>query len=209
MKLRGLYAITPERLERAELRRRVALALEGGIGALQYRRKDLGRIDEARELASLCRASRVPFIVNDDLRLALDCDADGLHLGREDNALADARKRLGPKLMGVSCYGSLPAARAAVAEGADYIAFGSMFASPTKPSAPRAPHSLFADARPLGVPMVAIGGITLENAPQLLQAGADAVAVISDLFDAPDIVARALAYGKLFQHDRDDHDDHV
>lgn len=208
MKLRGLYAITPERLERAELRRRVALALEGGIGALQYRRKDLGQIDEARELASLCRASRVPFIVNDDLRLALACDADGLHLGREDTALADARKRLGSKLMGVSCYGSLPAARAAVAEGADYIAFGSMFASPTKPSAPRAPQSLFGDARPLGVPLVAIGGITLENAPQLLRAGADAVAVISDLFDAPDIVARARAYGKLFQHDRDDHDDH-
>ena len=124
-----------------------------------------------------------------------------MHLGREDGALAAARARLGGKLLGASCYASLAAARAAAAAGADYVAFGSVFASPTKPSAVRAPHALFADARPLGLPLVAIGGITLENASQLLEAGADALAVIGDLFDAPDITGRARAYGMLFQHD--------
>jgi thiamine-phosphate pyrophosphorylase len=101
-------------------------------------------------------------------------------------------------MLGVSCYDSLAAARAAVAAGADYVAFGSVFASPTKPAAVRAPLGLFAEARGLGVPLVAIGGITLQNAPQLIAAGADALAVISDLFDAADIAARARAYGKLF-----------
>ena len=197
--LRGLYAITPERVERATLRRQVAQALEGGIAMLQYRRKGAQDVDEARELAELCRRSGVPFIVNDDLALALACGADGVHLGREDGDLAAARTKLGDKLLGVSCYDSLAAARAAVAAGADYVAFGSVFASPTKPGAVRAPLSLFAQARLLGVPQVAIGGITLENAPQLLAAGADGLAVISDLFDAPDIAGRARAYGKLFR----------
>jgi thiamine-phosphate pyrophosphorylase len=199
MKLRGLYAITPERTESALLRRQVAQALEGGIAMLQYRRKAAQNVGEARELATLCRRSRVPFIVNDDLALALACGADGVHLGREDGDIAAARMKLVGKMLGVSCYGSLAAARAAVGAGADYVAFGSVFSSPTKPSAVRAPHSLFAEARSLGVPLAAIGGITLENAPQLLSAGADALAVISDLFDAPDIAGRARAYGKLFQ----------
>jgi thiamine-phosphate pyrophosphorylase len=199
MRLRGLYAITPERTERAALRRQVAQAIEGGIALLQYRRKAAQHVDEARELAELCRRSAVPFIVNDDHALALACGADGLHLGRDDGDITAARGKLGDKLLGVSCYDSLAAARTAVAAGADYVAFGSVFSSPTKPSAVRAPLTLFAGARAFGVPLVAIGGITLENAPQLLAAGADALAVISDLFDAPDIAARARAYGKLFR----------
>lgn len=201
MKLRGLYAITPEHAGSGSLPALVAQALDGGIAMLQYRRKAGADSAEASALAALCRRHGVPFIVNDDLELALECKADGLHLGREDGAFAAARRRLGGKLLGVSCYDSLSAARVAVAEGADYIAFGSVFASPTKHLAARAPLSLFRDARAFGVPLVAIGGITLENAPQLLQAGADALAVISDLFDATDIAARARAYGKLFQHD--------
>lgn len=199
MKLRGLYAITPERAESAMLRRQVAQALEGGIAILQYRRKKNAGMQEATALGALCRSCGVPFIVNDDLALALACGADGLHLGREDGDIAAARVKLGDKLLGVSCYDSLAAARAAVAAGADYIAFGSVFSSPTKPGAVRAPLSLFAEAGALGVPRVAIGGITLANAPQLLAAGADGLAVISDLFDAPDIAARARAYGKLFR----------
>jgi thiamine-phosphate pyrophosphorylase len=199
MKFRGLYAITPEGVDTDALLRQVSAALEGGIAALQYRRKNRAGMQEAATLAALCRRSGVPFIVNDDLALALACGADGLHLGREDGNVAAARVTLGDKLLGVSCYDSLAAARAAVAAGADYVAFGSVFSSPTKPSAVRAPHSLFAEARTLGVPLVAIGGITLQNAPQLLRAGADAVAVISDLFDAADIAGRARAYGKLFQ----------
>jgi thiamine-phosphate pyrophosphorylase len=201
MKLRGLYAITPEHAGRDVLPGLVAQALEGGIAALQYRRKAAADVQEARTLAALCRRHGVPFIVNDDLALALEAGADGLHLGREDGALPAARQRLAGQFVGASCYDSLDAARAAVARGADYVAFGSVFASPTKPAAVRAPHTLFGAARSLGVPLVAIGGITLENAPLLLQAGADALAVISDLFDAPDIAARARAYGKLFQYD--------
>jgi len=199
MKLRGLYAITPEHAARERLLEQVALALEGGIALLQYRRKARQDPAEVRALASLCRARGVPFVVNDDVELALACGADGVHLGRDDGSIAAARSKLKDKLLGVSCYDSLEAARAAVAARADYVAFGSVFASPTKPCAVRAPHELFAEARGLGVPLVAIGGITLENAPALLKAGADALAVISDLFDAPDVAGRARAYGKLFK----------
>jgi len=199
MKLRGLYAITPESGESAVLLGQVARALEGGIACLQYRRKARQSTREALALAALCRASGVPFIVNDDVGLALAVNADGVHLGRDDGDVATARLKLKEKLLGVSCYDSLAAARGAVEAGADYIAFGSVFASPTKPGAVRAPLSLFSEARSLGVPLAAIGGITLENAPQVLAAGADALAVISDLFDAADVAGRARAYGKLFR----------
>ena len=199
MTLRGLYAITPELVDTVTLLRCVAQALEGGIAMLQYRRKGRQHIDEAKTLARMCRERSVPFIVNDDVTLALEVDADGVHLGRDDGELAAARVRLGGRLLGASCYNSLAAARTAVAAGASYVAFGSVFPSSTKPAAVRAPLTLFREARSLGVPLVAIGGITLQNAPQLLAAGADCAAVISDLFDAQDIAARARAYGMLFQ----------
>ncbi len=199
MKLQGLYAITPEHADSALLLGQVAQALEGGIAMLQYRRKARQDLREARALAALCRARGVPFIVNDDVDIALAAGADGVHLGRDDGDAAAARVKLNGMLLGVSCYASLDAARAAAVAGADYVAFGSVFPSTTKPSAARAPHALFAQAHTLGVPLVAIGGITLQNAPQLLRAGADALAVISDLFDAPDVAGRARAYGKLFQ----------
>jgi thiamine-phosphate pyrophosphorylase len=205
MRLRGLYAITPELADRNTLLLGVARALEGGIALLQYRRKAGQQVEEARVLARMCGDYGVPFIVNDDVALALECGADGVHLGRDDGELAAARSRLdgGPRrrLLGASCYDSLETARAAVAAGADYVAFGSVFPSPTKPAAVRAPLSLFAAARSLGVPRIAIGGITLESAPRLLAAGADCLAVLSDLFDAPDVAERARAYGKLFAHD--------
>ena len=199
MKLRGLYAVTPELANTQTLLRSVAQALEGGIAMLQYRRKGGQQIDEANTLARMCRERDVLFIVNDDIALALACGADGVHLGRDDGELVAARTRLGGKLLGASCYDSLAAARAAVAAGADYVAFGSVFPSPTKPAAVRAPLALFGEARALGVPLVAIGGITLQNAPQLLAAGADSVAVVSDLFEAPAIAERARAYGMLFK----------
>jgi thiamine-phosphate pyrophosphorylase len=190
--VRGLYAITPEGPGLVE---KVRAALEGGIALLQYRRKR-GAPDEAKEIARLAREHGVPLIVNDDVELALTVDADGAHLGRGDGDLPAAREKLGSKILGASCYDRLELARAAVAAGADYVAFGSVFASPTKPGAVRAPLSLFKSD--LGVPKCAIGGITLANAPQVIAAGADLLAVISDLFDAPDIAARAKAYGKLF-----------
>ena len=194
MKLRGLYAITPEPLVLDKVR----AALEGGVALLQYRRKQRADPAEARQLAALARRYRVPFIVNDDLELALALDADGLHLGRDDGDLAAARSALPGKLLGASCYDRVELAQRAVAAGANYVAFGSVFPSATKPAAVRAPLSLLAAGSELGVPVCAIGGISLDNAPQAIAAGAALLAVISDLFDAPDIRARARQYGRLF-----------
>jgi thiamine-phosphate pyrophosphorylase len=196
MKLRGLYAITPDDIGRV-----AAAVASGALCALQYRSKfadTARRRTEAQALAQLCRRHGVPLIINDDLELALEVGAEGLHLGIEDGDFAAARARLPGRILGASCYDRLELARRAVAAGADYVAFGSVFASPTKPGAVRAPLALF--GHDLGVPKVAIGGITAENAPQLVAAGADAVAVLSDLFDAPDVAARAREYAKVFVH---------
>jgi thiamine-phosphate pyrophosphorylase len=202
MKLKGLYAVTPDLADTAALLRRTEQALEGGAMLVQYRNKSAAalRHEQAAALLDLCRRHGVPLIINDDLSLALDIGADGAHLGREDGDLAAARAALGPgRTLGVSCYDELERAREAKRIGADYIAFGSFFASPTKPAAVRAPLGLLAEARAeLGLPLCAIGGITLQNAPQLIAAGADLLAVITDLFESPDIRARATAYTRLF-----------
>jgi thiamine-phosphate pyrophosphorylase len=198
-RLRGLYAITPDGGDSAALFAKVAAALEGGIALLQYRRKNAApevRRVEAIELAKLCSQRGVPFIVNDDVALALAVAADGAHLGRADAGIAQSRRALKGRIIGASCYDDLELAKAAVAAGADYVAFGSVFPSPTKPGAVRAPLRLFKNN--LGVPLCAIGGITLENAPQAVAAGADLLAVISDLFEAGDIAARARQYAKLY-----------
>ena len=195
MRWRGLYAVTPEG---EDIEHKVRRALEGGIALLQYRDKARNR-PQAAAIVRLAQNFGVPVIINDDPQLALELGADGAHLGRDDGELALARQRLGERILGASCYNDLGLARAAVAAGADYVAFGSVFASPTKPNAVRAPLALFREAKALGVPVAAIGGITLDNAPQLIAAGADLLAVISDLFDAPDIRARARAYGELFR----------
>lgn len=198
--MRGLYAITPDTADTAELVRKVELALKAGAAMLQYRNKILSkdkRLLQAKELAPLARGYGVPLIVNDDVEVALAVGANGAHLGREDGALAAARAQLPGRILGASCYDDAGAARAAVRSGADYVAFGSVFPSPTKRGAARAPLSLFGSE--LGVPLCAIGGITLDNAPALIAAGASLLAVISDLFDAPDIAARAAQYRKLFE----------
>lgn len=192
MRLRGLYAITPET---PAMVAKVRQALEGGVALLQYRRK-LRDLDEAREIAALAKSFKVPLIVNDDVELALELGAQGVHLGRDDGDLRAARRRLAGGILGASCYNESERARRAIDAGADYVAFGSVFASSTKPQAVRAPLALFAIE--LGVPLCAIGGITLENAPQAIAAGADLLAVLSDLFDAPDITARAAQYRRLF-----------
>ena len=201
--LRGMYAVTPDLPDTTELLRRVGQALPGGVQLLQYRNKPAAaalRREQAGALLALCRAQGVPLVINDDLQLALEIGADGAHLGREDGDLATARAALGPgKLLGISCYDDIGRAREAKRVGADYVAFGSFFASPTKPAAVRAPLTLLGAAKAgLGLPVCAIGGITLQNAPQLIAAGADLLAVITDLFEAPDIRARAAAYTSLF-----------
>jgi len=198
--MRGLYAITPDIVDTGLLARRVEQALAAGVAMLQYRNKMLSRekrLLQAKELAPIARGYGVPFIVNDDVEIALAVGANGAHIGKGDGDLATARSKLGGKILGASCYDDLEQARAAVKTGADYIAFGSVFPSPTKPDAVRAPLSLFKND--LGIPLCAIGGITLQNAPALIAAGASLLAVITDLFDAPDIAARAGEYRKLFQ----------
>ena len=200
----GVYAITPETADTEHLLMQVEAALAGGVAAVQYRDKSgdvARRHEQASELVALCHRFNVPLIVNDDLRLADLCDADGVHLGRDDSSLREARIILGKdKFVGASCYQSLELALAAQAAGADYVAFGSFFPSPTKPAAGRAGLDLLRDAAPLiHVPLVAIGGITLANASQLLNAGADSLAVLSALFDAPDIRASARRLNQLFQ----------
>ena len=191
MTLRGLYAITPEPLDLAKLDR----ALQGRPALLQYRQKKRD-VAQAREVIALARRYDVPVVVNDDVELALEIDAAGAHLGRDDGELGMARKRLGGRILGASCYNDPDLARQAVRAGADYVAFGSVFPSPTKPGAVRAPLSLFSTQ--LNVPVAAIGGITLQNANSVIEAGADLLAVITDLFDAPDIARRAAQYRELF-----------
>ncbi|MDO9635389.1 MAG: thiamine phosphate synthase [Thiobacillus sp.] len=200
----GLYAITPETADTEQLLTQVEAALTGGVAAVQYRDKsdDIARRHEqASELVVLCRQFGVPLIVNDDLRLADLADADGVHLGRDDGSVREARIILGKgKIIGASCYQDLALAQAAQAAGADYVAFGSFFPSPTKPQAARADLALLHDASPaLRLPIVVIGGITLANAASLLDAGADSLAVLSALFDTPDIRASARALNHLFE----------
>jgi thiamine-phosphate pyrophosphorylase len=197
--MRGLYAITPDTADTEVLLRKVEEALKAGVAMLQYRNKRLSkdrRLLQARELAPLARGYGVPLIVNDDVEIALAVGANGAHVGQGDGDLAVARAQLAGRILGASCYDNLDKAKAAVRAGADYVAFGSVFPSPTKPEAVRAPLSLF--THDLGVPLCAIGGITLDNAPALIAAGASLLAVISDLFDAPDVAARAGEYRKLF-----------
>jgi len=201
--LRGLYAITPDDVETKTLVQMVAAALKGGAKLIQYRQKSVSPRDQAvqaRELNELCLASGASLIINDNVALAKQVNAAGVHLGRDDMSVTAARQALGTnRIIGVSCYNQIALAEAAVASGADYIAFGTFFASKIKPEAVRAEFALIVEAKKkFNIPVVAIGGISLQNAPQLIAAGADAVAVISDLFNALNITAQATAFQQLF-----------
>jgi thiamine-phosphate pyrophosphorylase len=199
----GLYALTPDLLDTDELIARVTAAIAGGAAAVQYRSKIASpplRRAQALALRDLCSARGITFIVNDDVNLAYAVDADGVHLGRDDAPLVRARQRLGTTaIIGASCYDSLERAAAAVAAGADYVAFGSFFPSMVKPDAARVEPSLLTAAKArLNVAAVAIGGITPATAPALIAAGADALAVITAVFDAPDVTAAAKAFRDAF-----------
>lgn len=193
----GLYLVTPDSDDSSTLLERVAPLLPHAA-CLQYRNKraldPTQRLLEAHSLRVLCAEAGVCFIVNDDPLLARQVEADGVHLGQGDGEVAAARRLLGDaRCIGVTCHDQWPLARQAVAEGADYVAFGAMFPSTTKPDAPRATPQLFMRAAALGVPKVAIGGITPDNAGQAMAAGADLAAVIAGVFDAPDPLAAARA----------------
>ena len=204
----GLYAVTPDIEDTPELLMKVEAALAGGARLLQYRNKTASpalRLAQGRALLALCWKYQAPLIINDHLDLALALDADGLHVGGEDRLPAEARKQLGPdKILGVSCYGRLDNALAAANAGATYVAFGGFFPSTVKPGSARNPIGLLREAKSrLKIPVVAIGGITVENAPQLIQAGVDSVAVISALFAAADIKLAAQDFSALFPEPRE------
>lgn len=194
---RGLYPVTPDDADTAALRARVDAVLPFATW-LQYRNKaasDALKREQVAALLPACRAIGVPLIVNDHWRLALDCGADGAHLGEDDGDLREARAALGPSaILGASCYDSIALARGAVAAGASYVAFGAFFPTSTKAATRRAEVALLRQSEGLGVPRVAIGGITPDNAPGLIAGGADLLAVVGGVFGAPDPVAAAQAY---------------
>lgn len=197
--LYGLYAITPDWADTARLLAATRAVLAGGCRLVQYRNKAASpalRLEQARALRALTAEYAACLIVNDDLDLALEIGADGVHLGMHDGDLATARAALGPTaLLGASCYQSLTRAQAAVMAGADYVAFGSVFPSPTKPQAARVELGRLSEAvRSLPVPVAAIGGITLANADLLIKAGVQLLAVISALFEATDPAAASQRF---------------
>jgi thiamine-phosphate pyrophosphorylase len=197
---KGVYAITDG--PRDDLFAAVEAALAGGARLLQYRDKTtdgVRRLQEATELASICARYGVPLIINDDVGLAKATGAPGVHLGVQDVSIAEARTQLGEDaIIGVSCYGSLDRARQLRDEGADYLGFGAMYPSTTKPHAPVTTHDVLTQASQLGLPVVAIGGLTPDNTGPVIDAGADYVAVVSAIFAAPDIQAATRRFADLF-----------
>lgn len=203
--LQGVYAITDGSVG-ADLFSKVEQALQGGITILQYRDKSTDkqrRLFEAKTLREYCHQFNVPLIINDDVQLAITAQADGVHLGSEDGALLEARKLLGSEsLIGVSCYNDITLAKEAEALGADYVAFGSFFPSPTKPHAPRAPLETLTKAKAqLTTPICCIGGITHDNAASLIEQQADMIAVISTIFATQNISESTRSLTKLFCND--------
>lgn len=205
--LRGLYAITDDHLlAEGKLLPWVDAALAGGARIVQYRDKcadPARRLDEATRLKSLCHYYGATLIINDDLPLAAELGV-GVHLGRDDGCLREARQHLGAgAIIGATCHAELAFAEQAEAAGASYIAFGRFFQSVTKPGAPQATPVLLEQARRrFSLPIVAIGGVTLHNAPQLIGAGANMLAVVNGLFAAPsasEVERRARGFTELFQ----------
>jgi thiamine-phosphate pyrophosphorylase len=202
--VKGLYVITDDALCAHDLDGCVEAAIRGGAKLVQYRSKQAStaqRVQQASKLLALCRQHAVPLLINDDVELAHSIGADGVHIGQSDTGLRDARQRLAAEaIIGVTCHDSVELARQAQAGGASYVAFGRFFPSNTKPVAPPADIQVIEQARAqLDIPICAIGGITPSNAPTLIDAGADLLAVIHGVFGQADIEAAAASYAKLFK----------
>ena len=204
--LKGLYGVTDSHLlpDDNSLLHAAEQALHGGMTVLQYRDKSddqAKRLRQAGALKVLCHQHQALLIINDDVELAAAVEADGVHVGQSDASVTEARNRLGDyAIIGVTCGGSTELAQLAVNAGADYIAFGKFFDSHTKPDAKTAPVSVLTQAKErFDVPVVAIGGITVDNASQIIEAGADMIAVVNNLFAAPDIQLRARELSKRYQ----------
>jgi len=205
-RLRGLYVITDRELFltlEKNISELVRQAIQGGARIVQYRNKissTATRSEEARELLNLCRKHNVTLLINDDVDLARDIDADGVHIGQSDMPLTEARNKLGKdKIIGVTCHNRLELAQSAQTADADYVAFGRFFPSKTKPSAPPASVNILQQAKELlSIPIVAIGGITTANAQILINHGADMLAVSHSVFGASDVIASAKQLSRLF-----------
>ena len=203
-KIAGLYAITPDLEDTARLCQMVEASILGGASVVQYRNKvanEALHFAQASALLPICRQHQIPLIINDHLDLFLALGADGLHIGGADGDISAIKQRIGEhKILGVSCYTDFANAEKAEKAGADYVAFGACFPSNTKPHAPRAELTLFAQAKALSIPCVAIGGITLDNADSVIKAGASAIAVIGELFnrDLEETKTVAQQFSSLF-----------
>ena len=202
-KINGLYAITPELENTTDLLDKTRQVLEGGAQLIQYRNKSANKVllrEQAGLLLQLCRAYRVPLIINDYLDLAIEIDADGLHVGQQDASLLNVRNQLGcNKIVGASCYNNLDLALQAEKEGADYVAFGAFFPSLTKPNTVSVTVNLIGEAKQkITIPIVGIGGIRLTNARKVIQSGCAAIAVCNDLFQSENIKVKAVHYAQLF-----------
>lgn len=202
-RISGLYAITPDLANTGDLLDKTQQALEGGARLVQYRNKSADKIllkEQAGLLLQLCKAHEIPLIINDHIDLAVAIGADGVHVGRDDLAVAAARKQLGQgKIIGASCYNNPDWALQAEKQGADYVAFGAFFPSMTKPDAVAVSVNLAGQAKQkITIPVVGIGGIRLTNAGMVIQSGCDAIAVCNDLFQAGNIKAKAAQYAQLF-----------
>lgn len=206
--LKGLYAITDPKLMGDDITLKAEQAIRGGINILQYRNKTASieqQEQEANTLAKLCKRHNVIFIINDNVELAVKVKADGVHLGQTDTNFKQARELLGNnKIIGVTCNNKIEFAQTAQQQGADYVAFGRFFNSSTKPSAPQAEISLLEKARKhISIPIVAIGGITHDNAPLLLEKNVDMLAIIEGIFGQTDITHAAQQFIDIF-NTRDD-----
>lgn len=203
LKISGPYAITPDLNQTNDLLNKTRQVLEGGVKLVQYRNKSANeslRREQAKLLLSLCREYNALLIINDHLEIAIEIDADGVHVGKNDVSVSAAKNQLGQnKIVGTSCYNQLDLAMQAQKDGADYIAFGAFFSSLTKPNAVSVSISLVNQAqKALSIPIVGIGGIQLTNARTVIQSGCAAIAVCHDLFQAENIKATAEHYVQLF-----------
>ncbi len=201
--IKGLYAITPDSADLNTLIQKTQLAIEGGAFMVQYRSKIHDRDVKMQQCAAilrLCREYDVPCIVNDDVEICRVLKADGVHLGEKDDNIAEVRHILGEDaIIGSSCYDQLNRAKQAQKEGASYIAFGAVFPTPTKPNAPRATLELLREAKSeIQIPIVAIGGITMNNAHDVIETGIDAIAVITNLYESNSIKETAETLSQMF-----------
>ena len=204
--IKGLYAVTPDEKDLFTLSSKVEACIKGGARLIQYRSKTLSKTEQnkqAKEIKIVCDYYKVPLIINDDIELCRILDADGVHLGENDDSLEKARLVLGPsKIIGVSCYNSIDRVKKAVDKGATYIALGACFPTITKPNAPTAPLDLIALVlKEFKIPLVAIGGITLENVEFLTKEGVSCIALINSLFKENDIEGTARQFSSLMKNE--------